>query len=92
VHNVLVRNITIGKGDPVDTVLADESVQVLLGIDGQTLGVERACQLRRINTFIDVGDLRRRESDNFIERIVSEADVEIVKISPGCTHNKDTFR
>ncbi len=58
-----------------------------LGNDGYAVRVLRPGQLRRIATFVDARDLRRREGHHLDRRIASEHDVEVVEIAAGGTHD-----
>ncbi len=91
VHDVFVGHIAVGEIDLGHVELADEGIELLLGVDGDAVGIELSGQDGRILAALDVGDLRSREGHNLEIRIVPEVGVEIVEIASGGAHDDDFF-
>ena len=72
-------------------MLSDQSCQILFRVDWNSVGIETACQFGRIASSFNVGNLSGGESDNFVTLIVSEIDIEIVKIPPCGTHDDNVL-
>ncbi len=87
-HYVLVGDVAVGEDSLVDIVILNQLLEVVLGVDRDTVGVQIAAQLGRIRAAVDVGNLRSGERDDFVALIVAEVDVEVVKIATGSTQNQ----
>jgi len=61
----------------------------MLADDGDALRIARAGERRRITAAGDAGNLRGRERDDLVRRIVAIDDVEIVEIAPGRAEDHD---
>ena len=88
VHDVFVRDVGVGEDDLVDVVQADKVLQLVLGADRNSLGVERARELGRIHAALDVRDLRRCEADDLVLLAPAVHDVEVVEVPPGRAGNQ----
>ena len=55
----------------------------------ESLWVELFRKLARIESLLDIRNLRRCEGNYGIPSIVPQIDVEVVKITTGCPHNDD---
>ena len=86
-----MRYIGVREDHLVDLVLFDQRLQLILWIDLDAIGVKLAGQLWRILAPIDIGNLRCRERDHVVTRIIAEVGIEIVKIAPSRTHNNDSY-
>ncbi len=89
VHDIGVRHIGVREPHFVDIMFADDLLEIGFGEDRDAFGIERTRDLRRIDPVLDVGDLRRRESDDVILLVVPVETVEIVKIATGRAHDDD---
>ena len=92
VHDVLVRHVGIGEDHQIDRQLANQLLDAVLLVDRDAVGVARPGELGRIAAVGDVGDLGGGEADDLERRIVAEADVEIVEVAAGRTHDQHTSR
>jgi hypothetical protein len=72
-------------------MLSDESLELLLRVDLQTLGVERARETRRIRTIIDAWDLLGSEAHDLEVRVATIIGVEVVEITTSSTNDQHTF-
>jgi len=91
VHHGQVADVAVGKDDLVDLQLADQPVQVGLGVDRDTLRIQLACQLGRVEPALDVGNLGGGECDHLIAVVSPKEHVEVVEISPGRAHDQDAL-
>src|SRR4030042_3161340 len=82
-------NVAVGEMDIIHCVLGDEGVEVRLGVDRDTLGVELARELGRVFAALDVRDLGGGEGDNLVGRVVAEIYVEVVEVPSGGAHDDD---
>ncbi len=78
-----MRYIAVGKSDKIDFVFSNECGELLLWIDGDTLGIGRSGQLRRITAVVYIRNLGCGKSDDTIPWVVFEINIEIVKIPTG---------
>src|SRR5206468_249517 len=92
VHDVVVRHVGVGEDDEVDLEVADQPGDLLLLVDRDPGGVPRARQGGRVPAAGDVRDLRGGEPDDIERRIVPEAEVEVMEVPTGRTHDQDTSR
>ena len=90
-HHVVVGHVAVAEHRQVDALLDDDPIQLALTKNRNPLRVERAGQLSRVAPILDVGNLRRREGNDFIGGIIAEEDVEVVEITPRRAENDDTL-
>ena len=91
VHDVFVGYVAVGEIDLGHVELADEGVELLLGINGDAVRIELAGQDGRILAALNVGNLGCRKRDHLEIRVVPEVGVEIVEIPSGGAHDDDLF-
>ena len=89
VHQILVRHVGVREDHQLDALLLDELLELLLVIDRDALGVERAGELGRILASLDVRDLRRRERDHLVVLVLAVDAVEVVEIPAGRPHDEN---
>src|SRR5690606_3893928 len=65
---------------------------VLLGHDGNPLGIQRPREGRGVYAALDVGDLRGRKGHHPVGGIVPVDDVEVVEVPPRSAHDDDPAR
>src|SRR5262245_40724861 len=92
VHHVVMRDVAISEDDIAHATLLNDTWQVLLRENGDTLGISRAGQLGGVEPPLDVGDLGRGEGDHLIGGVVAEEDVEVVEIASRRPHDDDLAR
>jgi hypothetical protein len=80
---------TVSEDHLIDLARGAELLELSFGNDRDSRGVERAGKGVRIASTGNSGDLRRRKGDHLYAPIVTEYNVEIVKIAPGGTDNDD---
>ena len=93
VHHLRVRQIGVGHRDLIDVVLLDEFGELLLRLDGYTLGITLPAQLGRVGPPVNIGNLGGREGDYVVTRVVAPERVEVVEVPAGGTDddNLDPF-
>ena len=87
-HHVLVGHVRVREDDLVDPVRADKSLELAFGPDGDAVGVQVACERRRIDAAVDVGDLGRGEGDHFVLLAAAVDEVEVVEVAAGRSHDQ----
>ncbi len=90
-HDVRVRHVAVGEDDQPDAVGRADALEVVLGDDGNPVGVAWASQRGRVLPPRDAGDLCRGERDDLEARIVAERHVEVVEVAP-CGADDDHAR
>ena len=82
-HNVQVRDVRVSENDLRYVVFGNEALEVALGTNRNAGRVQVCtCQRRRVSFIVDVGNLRRRESNNVDRRVAAENHVEVVEVTP----------
>jgi hypothetical protein len=89
VHDVLVRHVAVGEDDLLDAMRAAPGLELLLGNDGNAVGIEGAGERGRITTPGDAGDLCCGEGDHLDGGIVAIDHVEVVEVAAGRSHDHD---
>jgi hypothetical protein len=82
-HHGLVRKVGIAEDHLVDLELLDQTLEAVLEIDGDALGIQSPGQLRWILAALYAGYLRRSEGDDLITVVIPVHHVEVVKVTPG---------
>src|SRR4249919_2560220 len=90
-HEVYVGDVAIGKDHLVNGLFEDQLFEFLLRVDGNAVRVKGAAQRCRITTVLDSRDLSGGERHDFVFGIVTEADIESMKISASRAHNHDAL-
>ena len=80
-HEVLVRNIAVGKHDRVDLVFGDQFLQIFFFEDRNALRIQAAGKLRRITAAGNVGNLSGSECDYFVVGIITKLDIKVMEVS-----------
>jgi hypothetical protein len=91
VHQVGVRYVTVGEGHKVNPMLSDEPGEIVFRVNRYAAGVGRTCQFGWNQAPHNVWNLRSREGDYVVARIVFEIDVEIVQVATRSAHNDDSL-
>jgi hypothetical protein len=86
-HHFFMGDVTIGKDDLMNTIFREESGELLLRVDGNTLRVVRSSKFWGIDSVGDEGDLSGCESDHLIIGSIPEEGVEIMKIPSSSSKN-----
>jgi hypothetical protein len=86
---MFVSDVTVSEDHLIDLVRDAQLVELGFGNDRDSRGVERAGKGGRVASTGNPGDLRRRKGDHLHARIVTEYNIEIMKIAPGGTDNDD---
>ena len=84
-------DVAVGKDHLLNFLFDNQRFEFFFCVDGNTAGVERSAQRWRVATVFDSRDLSRGERHDFVFGVVTEADIESVKISPCRTHNEDAL-
>jgi len=79
------------KKNHVNVEFCNQPWQVFFGINGDALWVSVAGEFRRVRSPFNSRDLSRSESHNFKVSVISEIDIEVMKISAGGTHDDGSF-
>src|SRR5271167_2165314 len=82
-HEVLVRNVTVGKHYCVDLVFRDQVLQIFFFEDRYALRIQASGKLRRVTAAGYVGNLSGCECYDVIIGIIAKQNVEIMEI-PTC--------
>ncbi len=90
-HDVAVSNVAIGKRYNLSFCGLDQFSQFIFRPDRYPLWIKRTRQRRWVGFIFDAGNLGCGESDHFVIVIVTEIDVEIMKISSCRSHDNDFF-
>jgi hypothetical protein len=90
-HNVLVREITVGKDYLIYLVLVDQFSKVVFGQYRDAVRVKPAGQLGGVFLVIDSRNLGRREGYDFELFVVAVICVEVVEVSSGSSKYQNTF-
>ena len=88
-HHGLVADIAVAERDPVDPLVTDDPLELILGQDRDALRVEGSGELDRIPSIRDARDLRGRESHDLGRRVVAIQDVEVVEVASCGSHDHD---
>ena len=78
--------------DEVDVMAADEVFELGFRVNGNSVRVSLACQLRRIPAAIDVGNLGGGEPHHLKVGVTPVEDVEVVEVAPGGAKDQYTSR
>src|SRR6516164_11470632 len=90
-HERYVGYVAVSKDNLLNALFENQLFEFFFRIDRDTVRVTAAAQRGRIAAVFDVRDLRRSERHDFVCGIVSEADIEGVKISTCGTHDQDSL-
>ena len=82
-HQVLMRNIAVGKHHNIDGVLVDQVFQLRLLDNGNAIRVKRPGQWGRVAPVGDIGDLGGGKGHHAELGTVAKQHVEVVEIAPG---------
>src|ERR1700758_350025 len=88
-HEIDVRNVTVGENDGINLQLRDEFLHPFLGKNGNAFRIAGAGQLRRIATAGDAGNLRGGKAYNPVFGLVPEDNIEVMEISTGSPEDKN---
>ncbi len=88
-HHESVRYIAVREHYIIDMVFSDQILQILLFINGDPFGIERAAERRRIPSSRNVRYLCCGECDDVIAGVVPVQNVEVVKIASRRTGDHD---
>ena len=89
-HDVLVRDVAVAEHDQIGAFLLDQRQEFALRMDGNAIGIKLPCQFVRVRSSSDVGNLRSREGNDFVVRVATEEDVEVVEVAAGSSHDDDS--
>ena len=88
-HDVHMGHIAIGKHHLVNLSGSAQCLQLGFVDDRHAIGVEPACEFRRVMAPGNPRDLCRRERDNFDRWIVAIDDVKVMKVAACSTQDHD---
>ena len=91
VHHFRVADIAVGKGNQVDLVFSDQIDNIRFRMDGDPIGIKATSKIRGITPVFDIGDLGRSKGNNIVSYVVSEINIEIVKVASGGSHDDHVF-
>jgi hypothetical protein len=89
---MFVRHIAVPEYYDVHTHFLDQLSELTLGFNGNPVRIARPSKLCRVSSVIYVGDLGRRERYDLVIRIVTEMNVEIVKITSRGPKDENALR
>jgi hypothetical protein len=92
VHHVLVAHVAVREDDPVDAPLPDDPLELVLGQDGDAIGIAWPGQRRRIVSAADPRDLGGGEGHHLGVGRIAVHGIEVVKIAPGGAQDHDPSR
>jgi hypothetical protein len=90
-HQILVRDVAVGKHSDVDRELGNELLQILLFKNRYAIGIQAPRERRRINPARNVGNLCGCERSYPVVKVVAEENVEVVEVSARSAKQKDGF-
>jgi len=90
VHDNLMRHITVRKYHLVHLVFPNQVLQFAFRVNRNSFRVQRSSKLSRIAATFNVGNLCRRKCHNFVILVVTEENIEVVKVAPSGAHDEST--
>ena len=85
-------DVGVGEDDLVDSVLADQVCELLLGEDGNPVRIAGSGELGRIPAVVDVRDLGGGEGHDTGVGSAAVAGIEDVEVFSGGSHDQDVLR
>src|SRR3989304_247706 len=89
-HDVLMRDVTVGENNFIHAKLTDELRQLFFRKNQNALRIICTCKLRRVDSALNSWYLRHRERHNAVVTIASEVHVIVVEI-PACSAHNNYF-
>ena len=88
VHHVLVGYIRVAEDHDVHEEIANQPLELVLGLNRDPVGIVGPRERRRVATARDVRDLGGRERDDVIRRVTPKEHVEIVEVAASGAENQ----
>jgi hypothetical protein len=86
-HDLYMRKVAVGQDHLLDPMTLYDLRKLLLRKDGNSPGVPGAGELGREKPVLDPRNLGRGEGHDLKGRIVAEADLKVMEVSPGSAHD-----